>query len=99
MAIGWVCAPPIATTRASRNTTWCGSGSSPRMMNAPLTVAGNRSNLARTEMSSLTPPPDYVPCSHERRYPCCSAVSWSISIRMARSFSVATSTSISAGTG
>jgi len=48
---------PIDTTRASRNTTWWGSGSSPRMMNAPLTVAGNRSNLARTETGSLTPPP------------------------------------------
>jgi hypothetical protein len=31
------------------------------MMNAPFSVAGNRSNLARIETGSLTPPPDYVP--------------------------------------
>src|SRR6266542_4119899 len=58
----------------------------------PLEPGADRDGLAHAA-------PGYVPCSHERRYSRCSAVSSSISIRMARSFSVATSPSISAGTG
>src|SRR6185295_9715362 len=45
---------PSAATRALPTTTWCGFASSPRKMNAPLTVAGKRSNRARTEIGSLT---------------------------------------------
>src|SRR4029453_15519039 len=45
---------PSAAARALPTTTWCGFASSPRKMNAPLTVAGNRSNRARTEIGSLT---------------------------------------------